>query len=198
MNGTHDITRLLQEANQGNTEALNSLWAAVHDELRKVARRHMGREFGDRYPGVTLQPTALVNEAYLNLIKQRTTYDNRGHFFAIATRVLIRVLRDYERERSAAKRGSGWARVPLDPDIKEDSTGEIPGDCASPIEDFTRVLDRLESLDQRKAEVVKLRLFWGLTIEETAQAMGVGHATIQRDWEFARTWLRKELKGRSL
>lgn len=188
-----DITELLQKANEGSREAVNALWAAVNDELRALAQRHIEREFGSRSPGVTLQPTALVNETYLRLIKQRAKFDNRGHFFAVATKVLIRVLCDYERERKAAKRGSGWVRVTLDPDAMAAPSNDENEDRGTPIEELVAALEKLENLDARKAEVVKLRVFWGLTIEEAAKALDVGHATIERDWEFARAWLNKSL-----
>lgn len=192
-----DITTLLQEANEGSKDALSALWSAVNDELRALARRHMEREFGRNLPGITLQPTALLNETYLRLIKQRTKYDGRGHFFAIATRVLIRVLRDYERQRGASKRGGGWLRVPLD---QESECGTFVLDDNSrgmPVDELIAALERLEALDARMADVVKLRVFWGFTIADTAEAMAVGHATIERDWEFARVWLNKELSGAS-
>lgn len=188
-----DVTALLQQVNAGAPGAADVLWAAVHDELRFLARRHMEREFGRGLPGVTLQPTALVNEAYLRLIKQRNQFDNRGHFFAIATKVLVRVLRDYERERYALKRGGGWVRVTLDPDDKaHDGPGDADDRSAS-IEKLVGALDTLETLDARKAEVVKLRVLWGLTIDETAKTLDVAHATIERDWEFSRAWLRTRL-----
>lgn len=188
-----DITQLLAKANEGGPDELNALWVAVYEELREIARRHMEREFGRHLAGMTLQPTALVNEAYLRLIKQRAKYDNRGHFFAIATKVLVRVLRDYERERQAAKRGSGEVRVPLDPDLRESTPAGAAGDSAPSIEPFLDALQKVELLDSRKSEVVKLRLLWGLTIDETATAMNLGHATIERDWAFSRAWLSKEL-----
>lgn len=188
-----DVTVLLQQVNTGEPGAADALWAAVHDELRQLARQHMEREFGRGLPGVTLQPTALVNETYLRLIKQRTHFDNRGHFFAIATRVLIRVLRDYERERNALKRGGGWVRVTLDPDVKFQEQRVESDDRSASIEKLVGALDTLETLDPRKAEVVKLRVLWGLTIDETAKTLDVAHATIERDWEFSRAWLHSRL-----
>ena len=188
-----DITGILKRANDGHPGAMNDLWTAVHEELRVLARRHMEREFGRNLPGVTLQPTALVNEGYLRLIKQRAKYDNRGHFFAIATKILVRVLRDYERERRAAKRGGDCVRISFDPQAGEQFSSETPDNNGIPIEPLVDALDKLEALDQRKSEVVKLRVFWGLSIAETSQAIGVGHATIERDWEFSRAWLGREL-----
>src|SRR5262245_52798512 len=106
-----NVTTLLARANAGDQSAVDELICAVNDDLRGVAERHMRQVFGSKMLGITLQPTAIVNEAYLRLIKQRNKYDNRGHFFAIATKVLIRVLKDYRKSRMAAKRGGGWVKV---------------------------------------------------------------------------------------
>jgi RNA polymerase sigma factor (TIGR02999 family) len=188
-----EITRLLRRANQSEAGALDDLMRAVNDELRAVAGRHMRRVFGPGLPGVTLQPTVLVNEAFLKLIKQRQKYDNRGHFFAIATKVLLRVLMDYNRQRAAEKRGGGWVRVPLDPDAHAIKAGRIEESDSAVVPRLLEVLERLEKLDARKADVVKYRVLFGLTIDETAEALEVAHATVERDWEFARAWLGKEL-----
>jgi len=192
-NNGGDITRLLERANEGEGGALDDLMRVVNDELRGVADRHMRRVFGQGLPGITLQPTALVNEAFLKLIKQRKKYDNRGHFFAIATKVLLRVLMDYHRERAAKKRGGGWVRVPLDPDLQTVmQDGGVEAEAAA-IPEVAAALEKLEALDERKANIVRLRVLWGLTIDEAAEALGVSHATVERDWEFARAWLGKEL-----
>lgn len=193
-----DVTRLVEAANAGDAHAINELMRAVNDELRGVAERHMRRAFGPKMLGVTLQPTAIVNETYLKLIKQRNKYDNRGHFFAIATKTLIRVLKDYQTKRRAAKRGGGWVKVSLDPG-QASGKSEIVSDGndghAVDVAILDAALEKLERLDTRKAVVLKLRVLWGLSIEETAATLNVGHATVDRDWQFARAWLGKELGG---
>lgn len=183
-----DVTVLLERVNEGAAGAQDRLMELVYDQLRGIAQRHMAREFGRQNPGVTLQPTALVNETWLRLIKQRQKYDNSGQFFAIATKVLVRVLMDYHRSRKAAKRGGSFIRIPLDAERHapaEEEDTELP--------DLISALDKLEKLDSRKAEVVKLRVLWGLSIPEIAESLGVGKATVDRDWSFAKAWLRKEI-----
>jgi RNA polymerase sigma factor (TIGR02999 family) len=127
----------------------------------------------------------------MRLIRQRQKFDNRGQFFAIATKVMIRVLMDYIRERRAAKRGGGLVRLPWDAD-RLTPTGSPDPDAD--LSSLVSALEKLEALDSRKAEVVKLRVLWGLSVDEVAETLGVGRATVDRDWSFARTWLRKELK----
>lgn len=195
-NGGGEITFLLERANQGDAGARDDLYRAVYDELRAIAESRMRRLFGRGLPGITLQPTALVNETFLKLIKQRKKYDNRGHFFAIATKALVRVLMDYHRERAAKKRGGGWVRVPLDPQADITSAPQNDEAEAASIADLAAALEKLDGLDQqRKADVARLRVLWGLTIEEVVQTLDLGHATVERDWEFARAWLGKELAG---
>ena len=184
-----DVTQLLQHLNAGESSANDRLMDAVYDQLRAMAHSHMNREFGRGQPGATLQPTALVNETYLKLIKQRQQYDSRGQFFAIATKLMIRVLLDYQRQRKAAKRGGGWVQVPLDID---EGKGPAPDD-GSKVEALVGALDALEKLDSRKADVVKLRVLWGLKIDEIATTLGGGRATVDRDWQFAKAWLKKEI-----
>lgn len=182
------ITVLLRRVSAGQEGALNELAALVYDEMRAMAERHLRRAFGGKLGGVTLEPTALVNETFIRLIRQRQKFDNRGHFFAIATKLMLRVLMDYHRQRAAAKRGHAWVRVPLDPEEGNRAatgTGDIPA--------LIDALQKLEKLDSRKAEVVKLRVLWGLSVGATAEALEVAPVTVARDWKFAKAWLAKEL-----
>ncbi len=187
-----DITRLLRAVDEGDDGAMDGLMLAVYADLERVAQRHMARAFGPGLPGVTLEPAALVNESFMKLIKQRNAYDNRGQFFAIATKVMLRVLVDYQRRRSAAKRGGDRQRITLQlddhPNVKgRPSTGDpIEVGC------LVTALERLESLDPRKADVVKLRVVWGLEMREIAESLGVSLATIERDWSFSKAWLARE------
>ena len=182
--GTGEITRLLGEAYEGRAEALDEVMSLVYADLQRVAKQQLHRRFGSRAGNITLEPTALVNEAFLKLIKQRNRYDSRGHFFAIATKVMLRVLMDYDRARRREKRGGDQYRVSLTgvaQRVGEDPSSEIPA--------FVEALERLETLSQRTADVTKLRLIWGLTVPETAEALGVSDTTVEREWRFARRWL---------
>jgi RNA polymerase sigma factor (TIGR02999 family) len=191
-----ELTCLLQCLNEGEDGALDRLMEVVHDDLRGMARRHMDRQFAQGQPGVTLQPTALVNETFMKLIKQRQRYDNRGQFFAIATRLMIRVLMDYTRRRKAAKRGGGWVRVSID--VDRHAAASQAEDQGEEISALMAALEKLENLDSRKADVVKLRVLWGLTIGEIAKSLGTGRATVDRDWSFAKAWLKNEIEEVSL
>ena len=181
-----DLTRLLLAWRDGEPGALDRLAPLVYDELRRQARRQL---HGER-AGHTLQPTALVHEAFLRLVEQRRAqWQNREQFFAVASRAMRRVLVDHARARMAAKRGDGQTLVALD---------EARAPSASPGVDvlaLDRALDRLAGLDPRQARVVELRYFGGLTAPETAAALDVSLATVNRDWAMARAWLFRELGG---
>jgi RNA polymerase sigma factor (TIGR02999 family) len=190
-----DITLLLEDAHAGRPGAMDRLMDAVYADLQRVAERHMAERFGRDLPGVTLEPAALVNESFMKLIRQRKRFDNRGQFFAIATRIMLRVLVDYQRRRLAQRRGGGLQRVTLslaDP-AEAAKAGASPE--PSPEIDVTALvtaLDRLEALDVRKADVVKLRVVWGLEMKEVAHSLDVSLATVERDWAFAKAWLARE------
>lgn len=180
----HDVTQLLLDWGNGDAEALERLLPLVHDDLRRRARRFLARE----RPGHTLQPTAVVNEAYLRLIDQnRVQWQNRAHFLAVAAQMMRRILVDHARTRRREKRGRGVAPVPLD---------DIDVAAREPDLDVVALDDALEALarvDARQAAIVEQRYFGGMTIEETAQRLGISPATVKRDWEVARAWLYREL-----
>jgi len=181
-------TTLLLAWGRGDETALDQLIPLVHDELRRLARRHMA---GER-AGHTLQATALVNEAYLRLIEvNQVRWQNRAHFFAVSAQVMRRILVDHARRRNV-KRGRGLRRVSL-----EEATmigGERPTDLAA----LDDALSLLAERDPRKAQVVELRFFGGLSVEESAEVLGVSPVTVMRDWRTAKAWLYRELSsGRS-
>jgi RNA polymerase sigma factor (TIGR02999 family) len=180
---------LLADVNAGADGAPDRLAAAVYDDLRAMARRHLVKDFGHGMAGVTIQPTVLASDTLMKLIRQRQAYDNAGHLFAIASRLMLRVLLDYHRERKAAKRGGGAARVSLDPEAAASGAAADGVD----VEAVNDAIERLAMLDARKADVVRYRVLWGLTVPEVAEALGVGRATVERDWAFAKAWLAKEL-----
>lgn len=187
--GADHITRLLQDVDEGRPDAMDDLMRVVYADLERVAARHMDERFGSGLPGVTLEPAALVNESFMRLIKQRTRFDNRGHFFAIATRVMLRVLVDYQRSRMAVKRGGGQKiSLLLDPP----ADGAAPGNGGIAVDRLIEALDRLSELDARKADVVKLRVIWALQIKEIATSLGISVATVERDWQFSKAWLLRE------
>jgi RNA polymerase sigma factor (TIGR02999 family) len=182
------ITQLLHDWQDGSQEAFDRLVPVVHEELRAIAARQLGREWRhDR-----LQVTAVVNEAYLKLFDQRDVdWQNRGHFFAIAAQMMRRVLIDHARRHTRQKRGGAAVAVELDSAVPTPA----PAIDAVDVLDLDRALTRLESLDPVQARIVELRFFAGLTIEETAAALSVSPATVKREWAVAKGWLFRELSG---
>lgn len=180
-----DVTALLVASSNGDQEALNRLLPLVYDELRRLADRYLHRERSDH----TLQATALVHEAYLRLIDQRVSWANRAHFFGVAAEMMRRILIDHARSRQAAKRGSGGIKISLDDVL--DLTDERAADLIA----LDDALKSLAEFDPQKAKVVELRFFGGLSIEETAAVMGLGTATITRQWRLAKAWLYHELSS---
>ncbi len=177
-------TRLVADASRGDADAVAKLLPLVYDQLRGLAGRYLGQERTDH----TLQPTALVHEAYLKLVDDRAIdYNGRTHFIGIAARAMRQVLIDHARHDRAIKRGGGRGRITLD------NVLGFPEGTAVDFSHLTEALDRLAGLDDRKAGVVELRFFGGLTNEEVAQALGVSASTVERDWRVARAWLRREL-----
>jgi len=165
------------------------LFPLVYDELRRLAGSFMARE----QAGHTLQPTALVHEAYLRLVDQtRTGFKGRTHFLAVGAKVMRRLLIDHARKRGAAKRGLGWRRVTLGPTCEASRAEAL---SAEDLLSLDAALDRLAELDEREAQVVTLRFFGGLNMDEVAEAVGVSKRTVESDWRHARAWLRVELSG---
>jgi RNA polymerase sigma factor (TIGR02999 family) len=185
-----DITQLLRDWQGGDRGALDRLMPLVYDELHLIARRHLARERPER----TLQTTALVNEAYMKLVDQRKVdWQNRAHFFALAARLMRRIVLDDARRRQREKRGGDAIQVPID--SMEVSAPTAPVDAMDVLE-LDRVLTELEALDADQGRLVELRFYGGLTIEETAGVMGVSTATIKRDWAMAKAWLYRALTDR--
>ena len=180
-----DVTGLLLAWGAGDREALDRLMSQVQNELRKIARKHMA---GER-AGHSLQPSALVNEAYLRLIDlKRVNWQNRAHFFAMASRTMRRVLVDAARAKGSQKRGGEACRVTL---IESRAPAKRPEYDLIALDD---ALHALKALDARKVQVVEMRFFGGLTVEETAEALSVSRETVMRDWQFSKDWLRREVR----
>ncbi len=185
---THELTELLQEWSKGNESARERLMPLVYDELRRLAHQHMRRE----KPGHMLQTTALVHEAYLRLIDQsQVHFENRAHFFAIAARLMRQILVDDARRRNSEKRGGGEVPVALD-----DASNLAQVEAANVLA-LDEALTLLAKKDRRQSEIVELRFFGGLSIEETAEVLNVSPGTVVRDWTFARAWLNDEMSARS-
>lgn len=188
----HAVTGLLQAWSAGDSGALEALFPIVYDELRQRAGRVLGRERA----GHTLQPTALVHEAYLRLVdQQRVRWEGRAQFFAIAARVMRRVLVDHARARLAGKRGAGAQHVTLIDARLDASASAATTDDAIDLLALDNALERLAAFDPRKARLVELRYFAGFSIPEAAEAMEVSQATVIRDWNLARRWLHRELSS---
>ena len=182
----HDVTRLLQAWSDGDEAALDQLVPLVEAELRRLARACMGRE----RKGHTLQPTALVNEAFLRLPGARhLRWQDRAHFLGIAARLMRRVLVDHARSRGYQKRGGGAERVQLDSALLHAPEPSLD------IVELDRALEAFATVDARRSQVVELRFFGGLTLDETAQVLNISIETVKRDWRLARLWLLRELQG---
>ena len=181
-----DITGLLVGWREGNRAALDALLPLIQRELNRIARRHLGHERQNH----SIQPSSLVQEAFLRLLPDRDVeWQNRAHFFAVASTVMRHVLVDHARQRSRAKRGGAAVHVPVDVAAIL-SPGQIEEVVAIDL-----ALQRLAAVDERKSRVLEMRFFGGLSVEETAEALGVAPNTVTRDWNFARAWLRRELGG---
>jgi RNA polymerase sigma factor (TIGR02999 family) len=178
------LTQILADVNRGDQTATERLWNLVYEELHVIARRNMAQEHAAR----TLQPTALVHEAYLRLLgSESPDWDSRGHFFAAAANAMRRILIDRARRRDRLRHGGALRRTPLSEVVvtAEDQMVELL--------DLDAALTKLEAIDASKATIVTMRYLIGCTVEETAQALGQSPAKIKKDWTFARAWLHREL-----
>ena len=180
----HDVTQLLVAWSNGDEAARDELIPLVYEELHRLAHRYMNRE----RPAHTLQTSALINEAFVRLVGQRDVHwQNRSHFFGIAAQMMRRVLVDYARSRQYQKRGGDPVQVSLNEElmVSNEETAEVVA--------LDDALKRLATFDQRKCQIVELRFFAGLSVEEAAQVLDISSATVKRDWTLAKAWLRKEI-----
>jgi RNA polymerase sigma-70 factor (ECF subfamily) len=179
-----DVTQILQEVSGGDRDAPARLMPLVYDELRRLADHYLRQERPDH----TLQPTALVHEAYLKLIDQtRVDWQNRAHFFGVAAQLMRRILVDHARRHRASKRGGFQQKLTLDEAVDYSQPRDL--DLVA----LDDALNALAQMDARQSQIVELRFFGGLTIEETAEALGVSPATVKVDWSMAKAWLRREI-----
>jgi RNA polymerase sigma-70 factor, ECF subfamily len=180
----NEITQLLQDWSGGDQTALDKLMPLVYEELHRLAHQHMRRE----QPGHMLQTSALINEAYLRLVDQpQIRWESRAHFFGIAARLMRRILVDEARKRNSAKRGGRAIEVSLV------EGANIAEEQAANVVALDDALKTLQAIDSRQSEIVELRFFGGLSIEETAEVLKVSPGTVMRDWTFARAWLRQQM-----
>ena len=179
-----EVTQLLSDARQGAPGAHDQLFSIVYTELRRIAANYMRRERADH----TLQATALVHEAYMQLVDQtRVNWQSRAHFFGVAAQLMRRILVDHARNQGAQKRGGNAQVLSIEDNIGIASIPEVAFD------ELDEALNRLQALDPDQAKLVELRFFGGLTVEEAAEVMGISTATVEREWRMARAWLHQQL-----
>jgi RNA polymerase sigma factor (TIGR02999 family) len=194
------VTQLLAQWRDGDERAFAQLSALMYEELRQLAQRHLRRERSNH----TMQKTALVNEAFMRLVGQQPVdWQSRAHFIGLASKLMRRVLVDYARARLADKRGGGVGVLSLDemaapeadeaPDTTPTALQHLDAHTQEEVSAIDQALVRLEQIDARQAQIVEMRYFGGLTVEQTAEAIGISEATIKREWTLARAWLRREL-----
>lgn len=194
------VTQLLAQWRDGDERAFAQLSALMYEELRQLAQRHLRRERSDH----TIQKTALVNEAFVRLVGQQSVdWQSRAHFIGLASKLMRRVLVDYARARLADKRGGGAGVLSLDemaapeadeaPDTTPTALQHLDAHTQEEVSAIDQALQRLEQIDARQAQIVEMRYFGGLTVEQAAEAIGISEATVKREWTLARAWLRREL-----
>ncbi len=183
---SHEITQLLRDWSRGDRQALQKLTPLVYEELHRIAHQYMTRERPDN----TLQTTALINEAYVRLLDlSAVSWQDRAHFFAVCAQVMRRILTDFARARQRQKRGAGARHVFLE------ETLVVSGDPQADLVALDEALNDLSALDPRKGQVVELRFFGGLKVEEVAEVLKVSSHTVMRDWDVAKAWLARQLSG---
>jgi RNA polymerase sigma-70 factor (ECF subfamily) len=184
---SHEITQMLIELTDGKPDVVDRIYPHIYDELRRLAGSYLRRERSDH----TLQPTALVHEAYIKLIDQtRVKWQNRAHFFGIAAQVMRRILMDHARKHKADKRGGEFEKLPIEEEILV-----VSHEKSAELVALDDALHALAEIDEQKAKIVELRYFGGLSIEETAEVMGVSVPTINRQWRMAKAWLYGQIAG---
>jgi len=179
------VTRLLLQWTEGDKQALEDLLPLVYDELRRLAKSYLQRE----RPGHTLQSTALVHEAYMRLVDQNVSWQSRAHFFGIAAQMMRCILVDHARGKNAAKRGDGAYKVTLDEGLVAQEERDVN------VLALDGALTKLSALDPQQSQIVELRFFAGLSIEETAEILKISPATVKRDWAMAKAWLYREMQA---
>jgi RNA polymerase sigma factor (TIGR02999 family) len=185
------VTQLLSDWSKGDQDALDKLMPIVYAELRRLAGNYLRRE----RQGHTLQPTALVNEAYLKLIDQRgAKWQNRAQFYGVAAQLMRRILVDHARQHRAAKRGGADQQRLSITSANQIGANQLAAEPPVDLLALHEALEELANIDPPQARIVELKFFGGLSIAETAAVMGVGHATVERDWKMARAWLRRKLQ----
>ncbi len=185
MHPSEGITQLLIDWEKGDQGALEKLMPLVYSELRRLASNYLRRERAEH----TLQPTALVNEAYLKLVDQRNAkWQNRAHFFGISAQLMRRILVDHAREHQAVKRGGSQQRISIT------SVEKLAQEPEVDLLALNEALDELARMDPQQSRIVELKFFGGLSIEEIGEVLGISHATVERDWKMARAWLRRQLQ----
>jgi RNA polymerase sigma-70 factor (ECF subfamily) len=189
----HDVTELLEELSSGNRDAMGQLMPLVYDQLRKLAAVRFERERGNH----TLQPTALVHEAYLRLVDQRRVrWQNRAHFIGVAAQLMRRILIDHARGHDAIKRGGLHDKVTISDEVLESAAPDEASGRTTVVDVLALddALARLTAIDAQQGRIVELRFFGGLTVEETAQVLGISPATVKREWRLAKVWLHREMR----
>lgn len=180
---SNEVTELLIKWSKGDKAALDEVMPVIHSELRRMARRYMARERS----GHTLQTTALINEAYLRLVDQQgVEWQDRAHFFAVSAQVMRHILVDHARKYQSEKRGAGVQKIPLDDVVVANQQR------AAELVALDEALDALAAVDPRQSQIVELRFFGGLTVEETAEVMKIAPITVMREWRTAKAWLRNK------